>query len=65
MSIAPADRNHQRLIAVRYLETLTRVLRAEESAARRSSDLTAALTAGTWAERAQELRAYISNRREY
>lgn len=36
----------------------------QESSARRSSDLTAALQHGTWAERAQELRAYISERRE-
>lgn len=61
---APADRNHQRLIALRYLESLTRSLRQQESSARRSSDLTAALQHGTWAERAQELRAYISERRE-
>jgi hypothetical protein len=57
---APADIRHQAQIAARYLEHLTMRLRAQERQAIRQSDTDAARTAGTWAERAQELRRYIA-----
>lgn len=58
---APADLRHQAMIAARYLEHLTRSLRAQENSARRHSDPDAAHSAAVWAERAQELRRYITD----
>ena len=57
---APADIRHQAMIAARYLEHLTRSLRQQERRAREQGDRDDAHSAGTWAERAQELRRYIA-----
>lgn len=58
----PRDIEHQRQIAARYLEHLTMSLRARARAARARGETDATLSAETWAERAQELRAYITTK---
>jgi hypothetical protein len=59
MAAMPADIKHQAQIAARYLEHMTMSLRARARAAKARGEREAEHTASTWAERAQELRAYI------